>query len=39
MRIDKNENGEEIFVTVEDEDEFNIVSEAYETLFSEYDLN
>jgi uncharacterized protein YrzB (UPF0473 family) len=39
MRIDKNENGEEVFVTVEDEDEFDIVSEAYETLFSEYDLN
>jgi uncharacterized protein YrzB (UPF0473 family) len=33
LKIIENENGEEIFATVEDEDEFNQVSEVYETLF------
>lgn len=35
LRIDKDENGEDILLTVEDEDEFNLVAEAYEILFSE----
>lgn len=39
LRIDKDEEGNEILVTVEDDDEFAIVSEAYETLFSEDELN
>ena len=29
----------EQYISVEDEEEFEIVTEAYETLFSEYDLN
>lgn len=33
LKIIEDENGEEIFATVEDEDEFNQVSEVYETLF------
>lgn len=32
FRIDKDENGESIFVTVDDDDEFQMVCEAYETL-------
>lgn len=39
FRVDKNESGEEVFVVVEDDDEFALVSEAYETLFSEDLLN
>lgn len=33
LKIIEDENGGEIFATVEDEDEFNQVSEVYETLF------
>ncbi|CAB1243380.1 DUF1292 domain-containing protein [Clostridium sp. WLY-B-L2] len=33
LKIIEDENGEEIFATLEDEDEFNQVSEVYETLF------
>lgn len=39
LRIDKDEEDNDILVTVEDDDEFAIVSEAYETLFSEGELN
>lgn len=34
LKIGKDENDEDILFTVEDDDEFKIVSEAYETLFS-----
>ncbi|KOF56097.1 MULTISPECIES: DUF1292 domain-containing protein [Clostridium] len=34
LKIDKDENGDDILFTVEDDDEFKIVSEAYEALFS-----
>ena len=37
LRIDKDENGEDILVTIDDEDEFAMVSEAYELIFSEED--
>ncbi|HBC96072.1 MAG TPA: hypothetical protein DC034_04645 [Clostridium sp.] len=33
LKIIKDKNGREIFATVENEDEFNQVSEVYETLF------
>lgn len=39
LRIEKNEKGEDILVTVDDDDEFQMVSEAYETLASEDELN
>lgn len=39
LRIDKNEKGEDILVTVEDEKEFEMVSEAYQTLSNETELN
>jgi uncharacterized protein YrzB (UPF0473 family) len=39
LRIDKDENGEEVLVTIDDEDEFAMVSEAYELVFSDEDLN
>ncbi|MCY6372319.1 DUF1292 domain-containing protein [Clostridium ganghwense] len=32
FRIDKDENNEDIFVTIENDDEFRMVTEAYETL-------
>ncbi|MBY6952165.1 DUF1292 domain-containing protein [Clostridium botulinum] len=35
LRIDNNDNGEEVLVPVEEDEEFNMVSEAYELLFSE----
>jgi uncharacterized protein YrzB (UPF0473 family) len=35
LRIDKDENGEDILSSVDDDDEFNMVSEAYNILFSE----
>lgn len=34
LKIGKDENDEDILFTVEDDDEFKIVSEAYEALFS-----
>lgn len=39
LRIDKDENNEDILVTIDDEDEFAMVSEAYELVFSEEDSN
>lgn len=39
LRIEKDEDCEDTFYTVEDEDELEIVQEAYETLFSDNDLN
>lgn len=35
LKIDKDEDGNDILYTVEDDEEFDMVSEAYETLFSE----
>lgn len=34
LKVEKDNNGEEVLVTVEDEEEFNMVAEAYEILFS-----
>lgn len=39
LRIDKDDEGNEVLVTIEDDEEFEIVSEAYETLFSSDVLN
>lgn len=39
LRIDVDENGEEVLVPVEDDEEFEKVSEAYETFFNEDELN
>ena len=39
LRIDVDENGEEVLVPVEDDEEFQKVSEAYETFFNEEELN
>jgi uncharacterized protein YrzB (UPF0473 family) len=39
LRIDQDEDGEDILVSIEDEDEFAMVAEAYELIFSEEDLN
>jgi uncharacterized protein YrzB (UPF0473 family) len=39
LRIEKGEDGEEVLVTVEDDDEFEMIEEAYETLFAEDLLN
>lgn len=35
LRIDKDSDGNDIFVTIEDDEEFEIVAEAYETLFGD----
>lgn len=35
LKIEKDEDGSDIFVTIDDDDEFNMVCEAYETLFYE----
>lgn len=35
LKIDTDDDGNDILYTVEDDEEFDIVSEAYETLFSE----
>ncbi|EPY2271513.1 DUF1292 domain-containing protein [Clostridium sporogenes] len=35
LRIDNNDKGEEVLVPVEEDEEFNMVAEAYELLFSE----
>ncbi|ACA46418.1 DUF1292 domain-containing protein [Clostridium botulinum] len=35
LRIDNNDDGEEVLVPVEEDEEFNMVAEAYELLFSE----
>lgn len=37
FRIDKDENGDDTFVTIEDDEEFRMVTEAYETLSLERD--
>ncbi|MCY6484043.1 DUF1292 domain-containing protein [Clostridium aestuarii] len=37
FKIDKDDKGEDIFVTIDDEDEFEMVTEAYETLCLEQD--
>ncbi|NLM35707.1 MAG: DUF1292 domain-containing protein [Clostridiales bacterium] len=39
LRIDKDEDGNDILVTIEDDEEFAMVCEAYEAIFSENDLN
>lgn len=39
LRIEKGEDGEEVLVTVEDDEEFEMIEEAYETLFAEDLLN
>jgi len=39
LRIDKDEDGTEVLVAVEDDEEFELVEEAYETLFAEDLLN
>jgi uncharacterized protein YrzB (UPF0473 family) len=39
LRIDVDENGKEVLVPVEDDEEFRIVSEAYENFLNEEDLN
>lgn len=38
FRIDKDENGEPLFVTIEDNEEFNMVLESYEAFSSEEDV-
>jgi uncharacterized protein YrzB (UPF0473 family) len=35
LKIIKDEEGNEVLVSIEDENEFDMVAEAYETLFSE----
>jgi len=37
LRIDKDDEGNDILVTIEDDEEFEMISEAYETIFSEED--
>ncbi|WMJ82134.1 DUF1292 domain-containing protein [Clostridium sp. MB40-C1] len=37
FRIDKDTNGEDVFVTIEDDEEFRMITEAYETLSMESD--
>jgi uncharacterized protein YrzB (UPF0473 family) len=39
LRIDKDEEGNEVLVTVEDDEEFEMIEEAYDTLFAEDLLN
>lgn len=39
LRIEKDKSGQDILVTIDDEDEFNMISEAYELIFSDEDLN
>lgn len=35
LKVLKDEDGEEYFATVEDEEEFNLVNDAFETLYDE----
>jgi len=37
LRIDKDAEGNDLLVTIEDDEEFEMISEAYETIFSEED--
>ena len=39
LKIDKDEDGNDILYTIEDDKEFDMVSEAYEALFPEGELN
>jgi uncharacterized protein YrzB (UPF0473 family) len=39
LRIDKDEDGNEVLITVEDDEEFKLIEETYETLFAEDLLN
>ncbi|MHC1721335.1 MAG: DUF1292 domain-containing protein [Clostridiaceae bacterium] len=39
LRIEKDEDGAEVLVAVDDDEEFELVEEAYETLFAEDLLN
>jgi uncharacterized protein YrzB (UPF0473 family) len=39
LRIDQDEDGGDILVSIEDEDEFAMVAEAYELIFSEEDMS
>ena len=39
LRIECDENGKDVLVTVDDEEEFEMVSEAYSAIFSDYPLN
>lgn len=39
LKIIKDEEGNEVLATVEDEDEFEMVAEAYEAIFNEEPLN
>lgn len=37
LRVDKDAEGNDILLTIEDDEEFEMISEAYETIFSEED--
>ncbi|WP_026487517.1 DUF1292 domain-containing protein [Caldanaerobius polysaccharolyticus] len=37
LRVEQDENGEDVFVGIEDDDEFNAVAEAYEELSRQSD--
>jgi len=37
LRVDKDAEGNDVLVTIEDDEEFEMISEAYETIFSEED--
>lgn len=39
LRVEQDENGEDIFVGIDDEDEFNDVVEAYNELLEEYECD
>ena len=39
LKIDIDEDGKDILYTIEDDEEFDMVSDAYKALFSEGDLN
>lgn len=39
LRVEQDENGEDIFVGIEDEEEFNDAVEAYNELMEEYDCD
>lgn len=39
LKIQKDEDDNDLLVTIEDEEEFQLVAEAYETLFADEQLN
>lgn len=39
LKIEKDKTGQDVLVTIDDENEFNMVAEAYELIFSDEDLN